>query len=110
MLPHVDGGVCIRISDDIHSVLGPTEEDIYAVRGLEKTNLLCLVASHQRYDNDLGFFSLEVVDCCDSKEVRKLLLFKRFSALFRCCSDSLVLRSVADSEAIFLECFFVAFA
>jgi hypothetical protein len=61
-LPHGDIGVCLRVANEIHTMLGSTEEHINAVRCFEESNLLLVVAANERDNDDLRFFALEVVD------------------------------------------------
>ncbi|KAI6749805.1 hypothetical protein HG531_007070 [Fusarium graminearum] len=39
------------------------QQNVDTVGGLEETTFLLRVASNQGDDNDLGFFTLEVIDC-----------------------------------------------
>lgn len=48
-------------------MLSATQQDVDSICRLEKADILSIVASHKRDDDDLGFFSLEVVDRCNSQ-------------------------------------------
>ena len=56
---------CTRITDDVHAVLCSRQEDIYAVRGPEKSALVIVVASNKTDDGDFSLLALKVVDCGD---------------------------------------------
>jgi hypothetical protein len=61
LLPHSHVGVSFRVSNQVHAMLSSTEKNVDAVRSLEESNFLVVVAAHERHDDYLGFFALEII-------------------------------------------------
>jgi hypothetical protein len=47
LLPHSHVGVSFRVSNKVHAILSSTEKNVDAVRGLEKSDFLLVVAAHE---------------------------------------------------------------
>lgn len=79
--PHRDIRVRVGASNEIHAVLGSAEQNVNAVRRPEEADLSLGIAPDQGHDDDLGLFTLEVVDCGQSKTLQKSLLLQQWSTL-----------------------------
>ena len=55
-------------------MLSSTEKNVDAVRSLEESNFLLVVATHERHDDYLGFFALEIVHSRYPQQIAELLL------------------------------------
>jgi hypothetical protein len=111
VLPHVHSGVRICVSNEKHTMLCSAEENIDAVGRLQEPDVALLVAAYQRYDHNLGFFTLEIVDCRNPQKLRQLLFLERLPSMFCCSCDSLVRRlRLVEFETILFECFLVTLA
>jgi hypothetical protein len=55
-------------------MLSSTEKNVNAVRSLEESNFLVVVAAHERHDDYLGFFALEIIHSRYPQQVAELLL------------------------------------
>ena len=80
-------------------MLGTAQEDIDAIRGLEKSDFPIFVASNQRDDDDFSLFALEIIDSGHTEKIAQLLLLQRLSlvVLFH---SSLVLGRILSSKPI----------
>jgi hypothetical protein len=67
LLPHSDGRVGVSVTDEIHAVLGSTEEHVDAIRYLEESDVPFRIAAHKGDNDDFSLFTLEVVDCGHSR-------------------------------------------
>jgi hypothetical protein len=63
-------------------MLGAREKNVNAVRGAEEAALVLRVATNKRDDDDLGFFTLEVIYCGDSDGFKQNRL--AYSRLWSC--------------------------
>jgi hypothetical protein len=63
LFPHPNPRISLGVANEIEAMLCSTHEDIDSIAGFEKSNLPGLIASDERYDNYLRFFSLEIVHC-----------------------------------------------
>ena len=91
--PHGNMAGCRRVADDVHSMFGPREQDVDSVGCPEEATSVLFIASHQRYNYHLGFFSLEVVNSGDTERLEKIGLDDGFLCL--------CLRSIAGQSGFF---------
>jgi hypothetical protein len=72
--PHRDVEICLRVTDQVHSILCSAEQHIDTVFSPEKAHLALWIAADQRHDDDLGFFTLEIVNSSEADGLQELLL------------------------------------
>lgn len=59
----------IGIADDVHSVLRAGQQHIDTIRGLQESGIFLRIAANERYNDDLGLFSLAIVHHGDANRL-----------------------------------------
>jgi hypothetical protein len=59
LTPHWYVSRCVCVADDVHSVLSTRKQNVNPVGSPEEAAFSLLVTSHERDDDDLGFFALK---------------------------------------------------
>jgi hypothetical protein len=61
-IPHRYPLVGASVPNDVHAMLGTRQQNVDTVRGLEEATILLRITSHHGDNNNLGFFTLEVIN------------------------------------------------
>lgn len=75
-LPHINVRICIGVTNQVHSVLSSTEKNIDSICGPEESDSLLFVAPDKRDNDNLGLFTLEIIDCRIPQDITEFLLFQ----------------------------------
>jgi hypothetical protein len=80
---HPHRNICISVcaSDEVHTVLGSTQQHIDSVNSPEKAHLALRVTSDKRHDDDFGLFSLEIVDCSKAERLEQTFPLEGFPVI-----------------------------
>ena len=69
LTPHRNGSHELRIAHDIEAVSRSATGNVGSIRCLQKADTSGIVASHSTENNNLGFFTLEIVNGSQSQHI-----------------------------------------